>query len=48
MKSVNLNLPLLLWAISWNVPELVSDPRVAAETTALMVSEELPGLLAHW
>jgi hypothetical protein len=45
MKSIDINLPLLLWAISWNIPELA---QVAAERTALMVSEELPGILAHW
>jgi hypothetical protein len=39
MKSVNINLPILLWAISWNVPELISDAKVSAERTALMVSE---------
>ena len=48
MKSVNINLPILLWAITWNIPELISDPKVSAERTALMVSEELPGILAHW
>ena len=48
MKSVNINLPILLWAISWNIPDLISDPKVSAERTALMVSEELPGILAHW
>jgi hypothetical protein len=41
MKSLDINLPILLWAISWNVPELTSDFNVAAERTALMVSEEL-------
>jgi hypothetical protein len=48
MRSVDINLPILLWAISWNVPELVSDPKVSAERTALMLSNELPGILAHW
>ena len=48
MKSVNINLPILLWAISWNIPDLISDPKVSAERTALMVSDELPGILAHW
>jgi hypothetical protein len=48
MKSLNLNLPILLWAISWNLPELTSNLNVAAERTALMVSKELPGILAHW
>jgi hypothetical protein len=48
MKSLDINLPILLWAISWNVPELTSDLNVAAERTALMISEELPGILSHW
>jgi hypothetical protein len=48
MKTVNINLPIFLWAISWNIPDLVSDPKVSAERTALMVSDELPGILAHW
>jgi hypothetical protein len=25
MRSVDINLPILLWAISWNVPELRAD-----------------------
>src|SRR4051794_22676389 len=48
MKSVNINLPILLWAISWNIPELISDPQAAAEHTALMISDELLGILAYW
>lgn len=48
MKSVGLNLPVLLWAISWNIPDLVSDPKVSAERTALILSDELLGILAHW
>ncbi|KAH9953951.1 hypothetical protein BC827DRAFT_1158994 [Russula dissimulans] len=48
MRSLGLNLPVFLWAISWNVNELTSDPTVAAERAALMVSKELPGILSHW
>jgi hypothetical protein len=48
MKSIDINLPLFLWALSWNIPELVSDLNVAAKRTALMLSDELPGILAHW
>ena len=48
MKTQDINLPILLWAISWNVPELISDPDVSAERTALMVSTELPQILACW
>ena len=48
MDKLHLNLPLLLWAISWNVPELTSNNHVRFARTALMVSDELPGILAHW
>ena len=48
MKSIKINLLLFLWALSWNIPELVSDLDVTAERTALMLSDELPGILAHW
>jgi len=48
MDELHLNLPLLLWAISWNVPELTSNDRVRFARTALMVSNELPGILTHW
>ena len=40
MKSVNINFPILLWAISWNIPEPIPDPKVSAERTALMLSDE--------
>ena len=43
MKSVNINLPILLWAISWNIPELISDLKVSAERTAFDTSLCLPG-----
>ena len=48
MKTQDVNLPILLWAISWNVPELASDPGVSAERTALLISTELPQILACW
>lgn len=48
MDDLHLNLPLFLWAISWNVPELISNNRVRYARTTLMVSVELPGILAHW
>jgi hypothetical protein len=48
MDTLHLNLPLFLWAISWNVPKLTADNRVRFARTALMVSDELPGILAHW
>jgi hypothetical protein len=48
MDTLHLNIPLFLWAISWNVPELTSNHRVRFVRMALMVSDELPGILAHW
>ncbi|KAH9949025.1 hypothetical protein B0H21DRAFT_804739, partial [Amylocystis lapponica] len=48
MKELHLNLPLFLEALSWNVPELSSDANVRYARTALMVSEELPGILRNW
>ena len=48
MRSLGLNLPSFLWAISWNIDELTADSIVASERTALMVSEELPEILANW
>jgi hypothetical protein len=48
MDTLHLNLPLFLWAISWNVPKLTADTHVRFARMALMVSDELPGILAHW
>ncbi|OBZ65975.1 hypothetical protein A0H81_14143 [Grifola frondosa] len=48
MKSRKLDLPLLLWAISWNVQDLVQDTAVQFERTALTSSEELPELFHRW
>jgi len=48
MESLEIDLAILLWAVSWNVPELVSDSRVRFMRTSLMKSDELPTILAHW
>jgi hypothetical protein len=48
MDSLQMNLPLLLWAVSWNVPDLVANPRVRFARMALMVSNELTQILSHW
>jgi|ERR1700722_15101014 len=48
MNSIQVDLPILLWAISWNVQELVENPVVQFMRTALMVSDELPEILANW
>jgi hypothetical protein len=48
MDGLRINLPILLWAISWNVEDLILDPYVKFNRTALMLSEELPTILSHW
>jgi hypothetical protein len=48
MEQLHVNLPIFLWAISWNVPELVSNGQVRFARATLMLSDELPGILAHW
>jgi hypothetical protein len=48
MHLIGLNLPVFLWAISWNVDKLTSNSTVAAERAALMVSKELLVILSHW
>lgn len=47
MESLRLNLPILLWALSWNYeyPDLISDRRACFARTALTTSELLPGIL---
>lgn len=48
MESKNIDLPILLWAISWNNAELIADARVRFHRTTLMVSDELPDILSKW
>jgi hypothetical protein len=48
MESLQVDLAILLWAVSWNIPELVSHPKVRFTRTSLMLSDELPVILAHW
>ncbi len=48
MKARQIDLPLLLWSVSWNVPSLVSNAVVKYARTALMHSAELPGLIRTW
>jgi hypothetical protein len=48
MDSLHVNLPVFLWAISWNIPDLVEDSKIRWARAALMVSDELPGILANW
>ncbi|KAI0702135.1 hypothetical protein C8Q76DRAFT_633001 [Earliella scabrosa] len=48
MRDKKIDLPLLLWAMSYNVSELVPDETVKFERVALLSSLELPGLLKSW
>ena len=48
MDSVGLNLPLFLDFLSWGDQDCVINAKVRYERTALMVSEELPGILERW
>jgi hypothetical protein len=48
MKQQQVDLPLLLWSISWNDPVLNSNTMVHWERTALLASRELPRILRSW
>jgi hypothetical protein len=48
MDDVNINLPLFLDALSWGDPACHADPKIQYACTALMVSDELPGILEWW
>ncbi|KAI0692067.1 hypothetical protein C8T65DRAFT_745287 [Cerioporus squamosus] len=48
MRAHHLDLLLLLWAISYQEPRLVTDELAKFERTALLSSSELLGLLKTW
>ncbi|KAH0832216.1 hypothetical protein J3R83DRAFT_13179 [Lanmaoa asiatica] len=48
MNQLGLNLPLFLDLLSWGDPDCVTDPKIRYERSALMVSEELPSIIARW
>ncbi|KAI0640946.1 hypothetical protein C8Q79DRAFT_1099102, partial [Trametes meyenii] len=48
MRALRVDLPLLLWAMSYHLPELVDDELVKFERTAFLSSSELPSLLRVW
>ncbi len=50
MESLQLNLPLLLWALCWNdnYPDLVSNDKARFARTVLMILELMPGILQVW
>jgi hypothetical protein len=50
IKSLQLNLPILLWALCWNeaYPDLISNNKARYARTGLTTSELLPGILKLW
>ncbi len=50
MESLQFNLPILLWALSWNdaYPDLVSNDKARFARTGLTTSDLLPGILRLW
>ena len=50
MESLHLNLPILLWALSWNdsYPDFVSNDKAHFARTVLTTSELLPRILKIW
>ncbi len=50
MESLQLNLPILLWALCWNetYPGLVTNHKARFARTGLTTSELLPGILKLW
>ncbi|KIK92819.1 hypothetical protein PAXRUDRAFT_791231, partial [Paxillus rubicundulus Ve08.2h10] len=48
MEHAGLNLLLLLDLLSWGDQECVVSVKIRYEHTALMVSEELPGIMEYW
>ena len=50
MESLQLNLPILLWALCWNdsYPDLVLNNKARFARTVLTTSELLPGILRLW
>lgn len=45
MRSTDVTLSTLLWAVSWGVEELNSNHKVIFEHTSLLISDELPQIL---
>ena len=46
MNNLGLNLPLFLDLVSWGDPDCVTHRKICYEHSALMVSEELPSIIA--
>ncbi|KAI0756500.1 hypothetical protein C8Q80DRAFT_1278719 [Daedaleopsis nitida] len=48
MESLDMNVPIFLDALSWGDDGCISNAKIQYARTALMVSEELPGILERW
>jgi len=48
MCSHDVTLSVLLWAVSWGIKELNTNPLVIFERTGLLVSDKLPEILKNW
>jgi len=48
IEEQGLTLAIFLWVISWNNVHLIKDNTARHAHTALMNSEELPGILKNW
>ena len=50
MESLQLNLPILLWALCWydSYPDLISNNKARFARMGLTMSELLPGILRLW
>ncbi|KAI0038309.1 hypothetical protein FA95DRAFT_1551310 [Auriscalpium vulgare] len=48
IDSKGMNLPFLLDAVSWGDAGCIEDSKIRYERTGLMVSKELPGIIARW
>jgi len=48
MCSHDVTLSVLLWAVSWGIKELNTNPLVIFERTSLLVSDKLPEILKNW
>ncbi|KDQ56803.1 hypothetical protein JAAARDRAFT_132254 [Jaapia argillacea MUCL 33604] len=48
MTQLNIDLPILLDAVSWGDPECTQDAQVRTTCTTLMCSKELPTIVRRW
>ncbi|KAI9459546.1 hypothetical protein HD554DRAFT_2206991 [Boletus coccyginus] len=48
LDTIGLNLPIFLDLLSWENQACIENRKINYEWTSLMVSEELPSILARW